>query len=533
MAKFGSYDQIDAFADADIIVVKDASTGTTVYGTMQQLGDYVDTDQGFVTGPASATDNAVVRFDLATGKLVQNSGVLIDDSNNMSGISTLTATSLAGSLTTASQTAVTGLGTITTGTWQATTVAVLYGGTGATTASGARTSLGLAIGTDVQAYDAGLQSISGLTTAADQMIYTTALDTYATASLTSFARSILDDADAATVRTTIGLGSVENTALSTWAGSVNITTLGTIATGTWQGTPIANAYVAGLDQDLLQASSPTFAGLTLTGKLELPNGLGSTIIQNSNAILNIGRMAAAGYLSFSYASEVHPSSPDTWISTTASTAGRSALEIGPDISLWVGSTQSTDVGSDVGLVKIFEANTAGVTITGTLSAGATTITGNATVTGKVLGTTANGYLDLYGDSGATSGVRIGDDGNTVFGGGDPWERVSIPYNQKLSFGSSSFPLSVYRQSTGSLYTYIDDHYNDNNTRILFRMRVDGTLVNVLTLAPQFVAINSTARIGSEKLRVNGGVNFSALPTADPTTAGELWNDSGTVKISAG
>ena len=40
----------------------------------------------------------------------------------------------------------------------------------------------------------------------------------------------------------VGLGSVENTALSTWTGSTSITTLGTIATGTWQGTAIAAAY---------------------------------------------------------------------------------------------------------------------------------------------------------------------------------------------------------------------------------------------------------------------------------------------------
>jgi hypothetical protein len=71
--------------------------------------------------------------------------------------------------------------------------------------STARTSLGLTIGTDVQAYDAGLQSIAGLTTSADQMIYTTASDTYATTSLTAAGRAILDDADASAQRTTLGL----------------------------------------------------------------------------------------------------------------------------------------------------------------------------------------------------------------------------------------------------------------------------------------------------------------------------------------
>jgi hypothetical protein len=47
---------------------------------------------GDVVGPASSTDNAVCRFDLATGKLIQNSGVLIDDSNNMSAVANLSNT---------------------------------------------------------------------------------------------------------------------------------------------------------------------------------------------------------------------------------------------------------------------------------------------------------------------------------------------------------------------------------------------------------------------------------------------------------
>lgn len=44
-------------------------------------------------------------------------------------------------------------------------------------------------------------------------------------------------------KTDVGLGNVENTTLSTWSGATNITTLGTIATGTWNGSVITNAYL--------------------------------------------------------------------------------------------------------------------------------------------------------------------------------------------------------------------------------------------------------------------------------------------------
>lgn len=43
-------------------------------------------------------------------------------------------------------------------------------------------------------------------------------------------------------KTDVGLGNVENTALSTWAGSTNLTTLGIVATGTWQGSIIGPTY---------------------------------------------------------------------------------------------------------------------------------------------------------------------------------------------------------------------------------------------------------------------------------------------------
>lgn len=52
---------------------------------------------GDVVGPASATDNAVVRFDSTTGKLIQNSAVTIADSTgNMAGVGTINTHTIPG-----------------------------------------------------------------------------------------------------------------------------------------------------------------------------------------------------------------------------------------------------------------------------------------------------------------------------------------------------------------------------------------------------------------------------------------------------
>ena len=47
---------------------------------------------------------------------------------------------------------------------------------------------------------------------------------------------------AAVTKSDVGLGNVENTELTTWAGSTNLTTLGTVATGSWHATTIDIAH---------------------------------------------------------------------------------------------------------------------------------------------------------------------------------------------------------------------------------------------------------------------------------------------------
>ena len=57
-----------------------------------------------------------------------------------------------------------------------------------------------------------------------------------------FTSSGLEGRDYSEVKTDLSLNNVENTALSTWVGTSNITTLGTITTGTWTGTAVADEY---------------------------------------------------------------------------------------------------------------------------------------------------------------------------------------------------------------------------------------------------------------------------------------------------
>src|SRR3990167_463805 len=247
---------------------------TTAAGTLEWFTATAGT--GDVTGPSSSNDNAITRFDGAAGKTIQNSGVIIDDSNNILPIANnasqlgsttsafadlfigdggslgsstsafsdlflasgsvvnwaagdVTLTHTAGKLTFGGDGAVeldfnnhemTNVD-INSGTINGITdLAVVDGGTGASDSTNARINLGLVIGTDVQAWDDDLNDLAALAHATSAFIVSNGTDW--------LAKSAADS------RNDLGLGTIATQAasnVSITGGSVTGITDITIADG--------------------------------------------------------------------------------------------------------------------------------------------------------------------------------------------------------------------------------------------------------------------------------------------------------------
>lgn len=81
-------------AVGDRIPIVDVSAGTLRYATPDQIASGASA----VDGPASATDNAIARFDGITGKIIQNSAVTVADTTGAIASGNITTTGTGGSV---------------------------------------------------------------------------------------------------------------------------------------------------------------------------------------------------------------------------------------------------------------------------------------------------------------------------------------------------------------------------------------------------------------------------------------------------
>lgn len=244
-------------------------------GDVTKVGTPVDSQIGVWTGNGTIEGDVDLTFDTSTNTLalagtagtsilsVGGANILVDSPRGtmtLSNIDAINATTKSTIEAAIEQLpSLTQTGTVTSGTWSSavssSATIVLKQSTGpAPTTEGEiqwdTDNDRIAIGTDggtatfsndatlattYQPLDSGLTSIAGLTTAANKMIYTTGSDTYAVADLSAFARTLLDDADAATALTTLGA----QAALTNGAQNLTSTEVGWID-GATAGAPTAS-----------------------------------------------------------------------------------------------------------------------------------------------------------------------------------------------------------------------------------------------------------------------------------------------------
>ncbi|HWR07089.1 MAG TPA: hypothetical protein VN379_09470, partial [Sporomusa sp.] len=126
-----------------------------------------------------------------------------------------------------------------------------------------------------QPLDATLTALAALTTAANQMVYATGSDTFATTTLTAFARTLLDDANATAALATLGAAPLASPALT------GIPTAPTPAAGT-NTTQVATAAFV---QAAVSASSSGISGFSNL-KILVTGNSAATITANAISLLN-------------------------------------------------------------------------------------------------------------------------------------------------------------------------------------------------------------------------------------------------------
>ena len=122
---------------------------------------------------------------------------------------------------------------------------------------------------------------------------------------------------ASNLRSLLSISNVENTALSTWAGTSSITTLGTITTGVWHGSAIGNSYLAN-SSITINGSSTSLGGSFSTASITAGTAGQSTASSGVSFSIPYVTMNAYGIVT-AYGTHTHTISASDLTTTIGST----------------------------------------------------------------------------------------------------------------------------------------------------------------------------------------------------------------------
>lgn len=318
-----------------------------------------------------------------------------------------------------------------------------------------------------------------------------------------------------TVRTMLSINNVENTALSTWAGSTNLTTLGTIATGTWSATTIA-LNKGGTGQTTATAAFDALSPLTTKGDLltrDASNNI-RVAIGTDGFVLTADSTQAGGI---------------KWASVAGSGTVTSVAMTVPSF-LSVAGSPITGAGT---LAVTLATQTANTVLSGPTSGGAATPAFRALVAADIPNLSASkitsGTLDpTLGGTGLSS-VSLGD---TLYGaGGNLWALLTGQTTATKKFltqtgtgAVSAAPswgtISASDIGTGAALTKVDG----TNVTLTLGGSPTTALLAATSITVGWTGQLSIARGGTGQSGANAA--FNALAPGQSTNSGKFLTTNG-------